>query len=111
MLIKDYHESGQTSQIGIILNLTTSHPRDSNNSKGVRATEIADIFYNRSFLYPTVKGTFPELLVKIAKKLDMIPDMQEKDFFNIIKNNPVDLLGIDYYQPQRIMSGKYLSIL
>ena len=44
LAIKAYHESGQTGQIGIILNLTPSYPRDSNNPEDVRAAEIADAF-------------------------------------------------------------------
>lgn len=101
LAIKAYHESGQTGQIGIILNLTPSYPRDSNNPEDVRAAEIADAFFNRSFLDPAVKGIFPEELVKIVKELDMVPEMQASDL-DIIKNNTVDLLGVNYYQPRRI---------
>ena len=101
LAIKAYHERGQTGQIGIILNLTPSYPRDSNNPEDVRAAEIADAFFNRSFLDPAVKGIFPEELVKIVKELDMVPEMQASDL-DIIKNNTVDLLGVNYYQPRRI---------
>lgn len=101
LAIKAYHENGHTGQIGIILNLSPSYPRDSSNPEDVRAAEIADAIFNRSFLDPAVKGIFPEELVKIVKELDMIPDMQEGDL-DIIKNNTVDLLGVNYYQPRRI---------
>ena len=103
LAIKAYHENGQNGQIGIILNLTPSYPRDSNNPEDVRAAEIADAFFNRSFLDPAVKGVFPEELVEIVKELDMVPDMQQSDL-DIIKNNTVDLLGVNYYQPRRIMA-------
>nr|WP_189372407.1 glycoside hydrolase family 1 protein [Enterococcus sp. OL5] len=103
LAIKAYHENEQNGQIGIILNLTPSYPRDSNNPEDVRAAEIADAFFNRSFLDPAVKGVFPEELVEIVKELDMVPDMQQSDL-DIIKNNTVDLLGVNYYQPRRIMA-------
>ncbi|MDI5788487.1 family 1 glycosylhydrolase [Bacillus licheniformis] len=42
------------------LNLTPSYPR-SQHPADVRASEIADAFFNRSFLDPAVKGEFPQL--------------------------------------------------
>lgn len=101
LAIKAYHELGQSGQIGIILNLTPSYPRDSQNPADVEAAEIADAFFNRSFLDPAIKGTFPEQLVEIVKELEMVPEMQEGDL-EIIKANTIDLLGINYYQPRRI---------
>jgi 6-phospho-beta-glucosidase len=101
LAIKAYHELGQSGQIGIILNLTPSYPRDNQNPADVKAAEIADAFFNRSFLDPAIKGTFPEQLVEIVKELEMVPEMQEGDL-EIIKANTIDLLGINYYQPRRI---------
>jgi 6-phospho-beta-glucosidase len=101
LAIKAYHELGQSGQIGIILNLTPSYPRDNQNPADVKAAEIADAFFNRSFLDPAIKGTFPEQLVEIVKELEMVPEIQEGDL-EIIKANTIDLLGINYYQPRRI---------
>jgi 6-phospho-beta-glucosidase len=101
--IKVYHEMKLAGEIGIILNLTPSYPRDETNPDDVKAAQIADAFFNRSFLDPAVKGTFPEELVTIVKDLDMVP-AHEADDLEIIKNNTIDLLGINYYQPRRIMA-------
>jgi len=87
--------------IGIILNLTPSYPRDENNPEDVKAAKLADAFFNRSFLDPAVKGEFPPELIAIVKELDMVPAMQEDDLA-IIKENTIDLLGINYYQPRRV---------
>lgn len=81
--IKVYHEMNLDGEIGIILNLTPSYPRDANDPEDVKAAQLADAFFNRSFLDPAIKGTFPEELA-------------------IIKENTIDLLGINYYQPRRI---------
>ncbi|WP_430610627.1 glycoside hydrolase family 1 protein [Enterococcus sp. DIV0876] len=99
--IAAYHQMDLGGEIGIILNLTPSYPRDANNPEDVKAAAIADAFFNRSFLDPAVKGTFPEELVTIIKALDMVPEMQAEDL-TTIKENTVDLLGINYYQPRRI---------
>lgn len=100
--IKVYHEMNLGGEIGIILNLTPSYPRDENDPEDVKAAQIADAFFNRSFLEPAVKGTFPEELVTIVKELDMVPAM-EADDLQTIRENTIDLLGINYYQPRRIM--------
>ncbi|WP_430607639.1 beta-glucosidase [Enterococcus sp. DIV2379] len=100
--IKVYHEMNLDGEIGIILNLTPSYPRDENDPEDVKAAQIADAFFNRSFLDPAVKGTFPEELVTIVKELDMVPAM-EVDDLQTIRENTIDLLGINYYQPRRIM--------
>lgn len=55
---KAYHEK-QDGKIGIILNLTPSYPRDENNPEDVKAAQIADAFFNRSFLDPAIKGEYP----------------------------------------------------
>lgn len=99
--IKAYHEMNLGGEIGIILNLTPSYPRDEQNPADVKAAEMADAFFNRSFLDPAIKGEFPKSLIEVVKELDILPDIQEGDL-ELIKNNTVDLLGINYYQPRRI---------
>ncbi len=99
-VIKEYKESGYDGKIGIILNLTPSYPR-SKNEADVKASEIADLFFNRSFLDPVTKGYYPEQLVDIIKHHDLLPTFTQDDL-EIIKNYTVDLLGVNYYQPRRV---------
>ncbi|HAP6208269.1 TPA: glycoside hydrolase family 1 protein, partial [Enterococcus faecium] len=101
LAIKAYHEMDQSGVIGIILNLTPSYPRDESNPEDVKAARIADAFFNRSFLDPAVKGEFPSELIERIKELDLMPEIHPDDL-TIIKENTVDLLGINYYQPRRI---------
>lgn len=99
--IKAYHEMNLKGEIGIILNLTPSYPRDENNPEDVKAAAIADAFFNRSFLDSAVKGEFPQDLVDLLREIDHLPEMEPEDL-TIIKENTVDLLGVNYYQPRRI---------
>src|SRR5699024_1683705 len=46
--IKAYHEMGQDGEIGIILNLTPSYPRDEKNEEDVKAAKIANAFFYSS---------------------------------------------------------------
>lgn len=101
MAIQAYHAMDLAGEIGIILNLTPSYPRDPENPADVKAANIADLFFNRSFLDPAIKGEFPAELIAIVQELEMVPAVLEGDLA-IIQNNTIDLLGINYYQPRRI---------
>jgi 6-phospho-beta-glucosidase len=104
--IKAYREMGQDGKIGIILNLTPSYPR-SQNPADLKASVIADAIFNRSFLDPSVKGEFPAELVEILKEEGFMPDYESEDL-DIIKNNTVDILGVNYYQPRRVKAKENL---
>ncbi|MBS4536308.1 glycoside hydrolase family 1 protein [Clostridium sp. D2Q-14] len=96
----------EKGKIGIILNLTPSYPR-SQNSADLEAANIADLFFNRSFLDPAVLGQYPQELICILEKYGQLPITQKEDL-ELIKNNTVDLLGVNYYQPRRVKAKENL---
>ena len=101
--IAKYRELGYEKnggKIGIILNLTPSYPR-SDSKEDLRAAEIADCFFNRSFLDPAIKGEFPYTLVEVLENDNVIWKATDEEY-EIIKNNTVDFLGVNYYQPRRV---------
>lgn len=87
-------------KITIVLNLTPSYPR-SEDEKDLKAARIADAIFNRSFLDPVVHGTFPEEIVELFKNNNLMPEYTREEL-EVIKNNPIDFLGVNYYQPRRI---------
>lgn len=95
-----YHSMGLAGEIGIILNLTPTYPRDAQNEADVKAAAFVDGFFNRSFLEPSVKGYFPADMVAWAKGNDLMPQTTTEDLA-VISENTVDLLGVNYYQPRR----------
>ncbi|MDE5054976.1 glycoside hydrolase family 1 protein [Niallia taxi] len=104
--IQAYKNQGQDGKIGIVLNLTPSYPR-SQNPADVKASVLADAFFNRSFLDPSVKGEFPQELVAILKEEGFMPEIADGDL-EIIRNNTVDILGVNYYQPRRVKAKEHL---
>ena len=102
LAVRAYHEK-QDGKIGIILNLTPSYPRDENNPEDVKAAQIADAFFNRSFLDPAIKGEYPADLIALIKELNMVPEHTNEDL-KTIKENTIDLLGVNYYQPRRVQA-------
>lgn len=103
--IKEFKELGchkQGGKICTILNLTPSYPR-SNSDKDLKASNFADMFFNRMFLDSAVHGKFPAELVDIFNNDGIIWEGTAEES-NIIKENTVDYLGVNYYQPSRIMA-------
>lgn len=104
--IQAYRQMNMDGKIGIVLNLTPSYPR-SQHPADVKASIMCDAFFNRSFLDPSIKGEFPKELVQIVKEEGFMPNIEEEDL-EIIKNNTIDLLGVNYYQPRRVKAKENL---
>ncbi|MGX8850998.1 glycoside hydrolase family 1 protein [Amedibacillus sp. YH-ame10] len=100
LAIQEYHALKQGGKIGIVLNLTPAYPRSSHPAD-VKAATIAELFANKSFLDPSVKGKYDPMLIDIIKKHDIMPTYTKEDM-DIIANNTVDFLGVNYYQPVRV---------
>lgn len=103
--VQAFKQDNYTGNIGIILNLTPSYPR-SESEADVKAAYIADLFCNKSFLDPSVLGQYPEELVALLKEYNLLPKMRSQDM-EILRQNPVDFLGINYYQPRRVQASKH----
>ncbi|MBY5035101.1 glycoside hydrolase family 1 protein [Streptococcus gallolyticus] len=105
LAVKACHQVNPEKKIGIVLNLTPAYPR-SQHPADVKAARIAELFQAKSFLDPSVKGSYPEELVEILQKHDLLPDYEEGDL-QLIKEHTVDYLGVNYYQPLRVAAPKF----
>ncbi len=99
-VIQLYHDMHLGGEIGIILNLTPAYPR-SQDPKDLEASRFTEAMFNNSFLDPAIKGTFPQLLVDTLKKDGVLWESTEEEL-DIIRNNHVDYLGVNYYHPKRV---------
>ncbi|PAD39696.1 6-phospho-beta-glucosidase [Terribacillus sp. 7520-G] len=93
------------SRIGIILNPEVTYPRSS-ASHDKQAAEIYDLFYNRVFLDPSLKGTYPEELVQLLKKHNIMFEAEDADLA-VIKQHTVDIVGLNLYYPHRVKTPAY----
>lgn len=100
LAIQSFKELQLNSKIGVILNLSPTYPR-SQQPADIKAAEIVDALYTRSFLDPMVKGTFPEKLVEILKEYDQMPIYEAADL-TVIEQNTAQILGLNYYEPRRV---------
>lgn len=99
--IREYKKMdiSQDGSIGIILNLMPTYPKDY-EKQNVEAANIQDLFYNRCFLDPSVFGEYPQELISLLKQNNVMPKTEQKDL-DIIRENTVDFLGVNYYCPRR----------
>lgn len=101
--IKAFRQSGKEGEIGIILNLTPAYPR-SDSQEDKAAAHFADDFFNRSFLDPAVKGEFPQTLTDVLRKDGVLPEYTQEEL-DLIHDNTVDFLGVNYYHPKRVRAA------
>ncbi|SER34288.1 beta-glucosidase [Gracilibacillus ureilyticus] len=90
------------AKIGVILNPEVTYAR-STAAHDQQAAEMYDLFFNRTFLDPAIKGEYPAPLFELMEKHDITFDHTE-DELSIIKNNTVDYVGINLYFPHRVQA-------
>lgn len=105
LAIKSYKEMEFNKKIGIILNLTPAYPR-SNNDGDLKAAEMVELINKSSFLDPSVFGKYPEKLINLIKNEKLTPEYSQEEL-EIIKENTIDFLGVNYYQPLRVRENPY----
>ena len=105
LAVKACHEVDTSYRIGVVLNLTPAYPR-SQHPADVKAARIAELFQAKSFLDPSVLGTYPPELVEILRERDLLPEVDPSDL-ELIKEHTVDFLGVNYYQPMRVSAPRY----
>lgn len=87
-------------RIGTILNPEVTYPR-SHAAHDVEAARLYDLFFNRVFLDPAVKGEYPAELLALLEK-HQVKWVYTDDELAVIRDNRVDELGINLYFPHRV---------
>jgi beta-glucosidase len=82
----------EDSQIGIVLSLSPVHPA-TGSDEDAKAARNMDGVFNRMFLDPVFKGSYPEDMLSIFG--GFFPEIKSEDLK--IMSKPVDFLGINYY--------------
>lgn len=85
-------------QLGTVFNLQPIHP-ETDTDEDLRAIELFDAVYNRSFLDPLLKGRYPE---QTAGMLEF--HIQDNDLSTI--QQPLDFLGVNLYTRLLVKADK-----
>ncbi|MGO3007360.1 MAG: glycoside hydrolase family 1 protein [Lactococcus cremoris] len=107
LAIQKYREVNQNSdgKIGIILNLSPNYPA-SQDKEDIASAHFADLWQNRLFMDASVKGKFPNELVEILTKDGVLWNSTLEEL-ETIKNNKVDMFGVNFYHPNRAQRPHY----
>ena len=98
---KSQHSDGK---IGITLNLGMVYPVD-DTPLNTKAVQLVDGMYNRWFIDPIIKGTYPEDILSYLKEQFDFPSLPKEDI-KLLKTNPSDFLGINNYSCMRVRARK-----
>ncbi|MFQ7234080.1 MAG: glycoside hydrolase family 1 protein, partial [Enterococcus hulanensis] len=88
------------AQIGTILNLTPTYAA-SDAPEDQEAARIAELWNNKMFLEPAVYGHFPAELEELLTKDKVLWETSDEEK-EMLKNNTVDFLGVNFYHPNRV---------
>lgn len=101
LTVKAYHEMKQEGRIGIIHNWELSYPRAESYFPDVKAAHMYDLFHNRLFVDPLVKGKYSNELLDLLHENNIMFDYRTSDL-KIISDNTIDIIGINLYFPTRV---------
>jgi len=88
------------AKIGVIINPEVTYARSS-AKHDQEAARMYDLFFNRVFLDPSIKGEYPQELFEVMEKHDITFEHTEEEL-QLIKENTVDYIGLNLYFPHRV---------
>lgn len=100
--VKVFKAAEQAGEIGIILNISPTYSK-SEAQADLSAAFRSDLLNTRSFLDPAVLGTIPDELIALLTENQLLPEVETGDH-ELIKENLVDFIGLNYYQPRRVQA-------
>ncbi|WNN43576.1 glycoside hydrolase family 1 protein [Winslowiella toletana] len=99
-VVKLFREKGYPGTVGTILNPEVTYPRSS-AAHDVKAAHLYDLFYNRVFLDPAMKGEYPPELIALLQQHGVQWDYDAAEL-QLIADYRVDEVGINLYYPHRV---------
>lgn len=87
-------------ELGITLNLTNAVPNDPTDPVDVEAARRIDALWNRMFLDPLLRGSYPEDLLQDVSGLGLAEVIQPGDLEII--HQPIDFLGVNHYHDDNV---------
>jgi beta-glucosidase/6-phospho-beta-glucosidase/beta-galactosidase len=88
------------AKIGVILNLEVTYAR-STAMHDQEAARMYDLFFNRIFMDPSIRGEYPPELFELMEKHG-ITFAYTAEELRTIKENTVDYVGLNLYFPHRV---------
>ncbi|MGP9527017.1 GH1 family beta-glucosidase [Glutamicibacter sp. AOP5-A2-18] len=87
-------------EIGITLNLTNAVPNDPSDPVDLEAARRVDALWNRMYLDPVLRGSYPADLLEDVSHLGLAQLIQPGDLEQI--NQTIDFLGVNHYHDDNV---------
>jgi beta-glucosidase len=91
-------------EIGITLNLSCVYPK-TDSDLDQKAVKYVDGVNNRWFIDPVLKASYPQDILDFVSKRFNVPQIPKEDLI-LLKDNPIDFLGINNYSCTRVSAEK-----
>lgn len=106
MVVKCFKEGQYNGKIGSVLNHQHIYPR-SQNTGDLEAAHTLDLMTQLCFEDPLLAGVLNEEWIAFLKEHHVIIEIQDGDL-QLIKENKIDVLGLNIYHPTRVKCLDYL---
>lgn len=103
--VEVYHSLNLNGRIGCVLNPEMVYAR-SDSKEDRKAAEMYDLFFNRVFFDPMIKGEYSPKLIELCKIHGIYFNPEQEDI-EVIKKNQIDFVGINQYYPKRVKAPRY----
>jgi len=100
LAVRELRARDQTLELGITLNLTVADPVDADDAGDRDAARRIDGQFNRFFLDPLFRGSYPSDVLEDVAGLGFDAVVQPGDL-EIIQS-PIDVLGVNYYHGELV---------
>ncbi len=90
-------------KVSTVLNFEPAYPA-TNSKSNLTAANLADGYYNRWFIDPIYKGSYPKHMIKHYTKNNVMPQLEKKDLSTIHLGSKLHSLGVNYYRPSLVKS-------
>lgn len=95
LAVQELRRRDPALELGVTLNLTVADPVDATSAADRDAARRIDGQFNRFFIDPIVRGSYPEDVLADVAHLDFERHVHDGDL-DII-GSPIDVLGVNYY--------------
>jgi len=102
LAVQELRSLDPSLQLGITLNLTVADPVDPTNEGDLDAARRIDGQFNRFFLDPIFRGSYPADLLADVAHLGFDKYVLDGDL--AITSSPIDALGVNYYHGEAVSS-------
>ncbi|SIN83769.1 6-phospho-beta-glucosidase [Carnobacterium alterfunditum] len=104
-VVLNFKDSGYQGDIGITHVFSPAFPADDKESSK-KAAEHANMFDTFLYYDPILKGTYPEYVLNQLKEKGYAFELSQEDQEILLKAAPLnDFIGINYYQPMRVIAN------